>query len=144
MPAHPALPRLLQLVAQRLGIEQADGESDRSYARRLGAAAGVVPDRVLDPNRKLASDENRVRKVQTWREGLDNPGFIPTMQLLAAAGLLQPEAVAAWEDVSQGEAAKRVSAARLKATGAEARQAERDAGELPDRARPRRGRRRSA
>lgn len=94
--------------------------------------------------RSLHQDSAFEERLGGYLRGDHEPKLGDVMLILSGAGLLQPEAIAAWEDVSLGEAAKRVSAARLKATAAEGRLAERKVDELSARAGPRRARRRSA
>jgi hypothetical protein len=118
--------RLLELVLERIG-----GDSVPDAARRIGM-----------------TDYGSPQKLRRWRSGRHEPKLADAMMLLARAGLLQAEAVAAWEGISLKEARQRVEQ-RRRAVGAgeagEARAALRAARESAE-ARPRapKRRRRSA
>lgn len=121
----PVSVQIVRLAMTRLGLEERE---KAAFAERLNMPPYSTPQSL----------------VTKWLRGLNEPGFVYTMSMLNAAGLLQPEAVAAWEGVSLEEARRRVDAARRRAAGLEARSAEETAADLAARARSPRGRRRSA
>lgn len=86
----PAAKRITALVKERLGLRTA-GE--------LAAAAGLP----------AHADHSNVRK---WQRGEGGISFEYLMNMLSKAGLLQPEAQAAWQDIPREEAARVVDIQR--------------------------------
>lgn len=113
-----AIARVTETVGLRLGI----GKSPTDFVRRM----------------KWGTDRpNSTRKISNWFKGLNGPAFDDTMDMLGEAGLLQPEAEAAWRGISLLDAAKVVDAAR-KAAAAAVQEGHRGDAAEPPRASPRR------
>lgn len=78
----------------------------------VAVALGVVDKRALDPKTQLSRDLYKAARVKNWVNGNNAPKFTDTMTLLSEAGLLQPEAEAAWRGISLSEATRDVSTRR--------------------------------
>lgn len=94
---------VLHVAMTRLGATD-----HMAFAVRLG----IVPERALDPARRREHDRNKARKVSNWLRGINEPLFDDTMRMLSRAGLLQPEAEAAYRGISVLAAAEAVNEAR--------------------------------
>ena len=82
---------VFDLALERIGI---DGH-DRDDARRLAVAIGMVPETVLDPDKRMSKDDDKARAASLWLNGIGKPSYESTLALLDQAGLLCAEASAA-------------------------------------------------
>lgn len=94
-PTNPAAQRIVQLVMTRLGLER---------AADLAKALEMPP-----------YSEGSISLIRRWIRGEHGPSFEYTMAMLSKAGLLTPEADAAWRGVrlsAKEEAEAAAAAAR--------------------------------
>lgn len=106
--ADAATKRVMAAVMKRLGYG--------NYIE-LAVHLKIVPRRALNRATQTVPDRDKSRKVDNWIKGNNSPRFHPTMTLLSEAGLLQPEAEAAWKGITLEAAEAAVIAARLRASG---------------------------
>ena len=77
----------------------------RDDSRRLAVAIGIVPETVLDPDKRMSKDDDKARSASLWLKGTSKPNYESTLALLDRAGLLRLEASAALRAASRQGAA---------------------------------------
>ena len=92
---------VFDLALERLGIHG----QNRDDARRLAVAIGMVPESILDPDKRMSKDDDKARAAALWLRGIGKPKYESTLALLDRAGLLRIEASAALRAANQQGAA---------------------------------------